>query len=85
MYCPTCHQYNDPAISPSGRTPPKDWDPIMCVGCLTILTIDHTRPGSLRLPTVDDWTAWKADPRLAPYLDVHTQTRKEDPDEPVSR
>lgn len=76
MHCPFCHEYNDPALSPSGRTPPKDWDPVRCVGCATILTIDHTCRGGLRAPTTDDWAAWKADPRLARALAALTQTRK---------
>ena len=68
MICPACGTWNDPALSPSGRIPPKDWDPICCANCATIFTIDSTRPGNARIPVVEDWEAWQADPRLARWL-----------------
>lgn len=71
MICPNCATFNDPALSPSGRRPPKDWDPIICVGCAAILTIDHTWPGELRPPDETDLQAWHADERLARALAVY--------------
>jgi hypothetical protein len=68
VICPACRSFNDPALTPSGVVPPVDWDPIRCIGCERILTIDHAVPGSLRLPVDDDWNAWQADPRLARIL-----------------
>ena len=68
MICPLCAAYNDPAVTPSGRIPPKDWDPIWCVGCLNIMVVDHTSPGGLRFPNNDDWDAWADHPRLGSIL-----------------
>lgn len=83
MNCPLCSTFNDEALTPSARIPPKDWDPIVCVGCRTILCIDHTARGGLRLPDDSDRAAWQADLRLSRALAVYaariTQTR-EDPD-----
>ena len=87
MICPLCATPNDDALTPSGRTPPKDWDPIICVGCRTILCIDHTAPGGARIPDDDDLAAWKADPKLAHalavyavYLTARRPDLREDPD-----
>jgi len=75
MICPHCAHYNDPALTPSGRIPPKDWDPIICVGCHRIMCIDHTAPGGLRFPDDSDRAAWKADHRLNKALEMFTPTR----------
>lgn len=77
MICPSCGSYNDPAISPSGRLPPQDWQPIMCVGCDTILVIDHTIRGGLRLPTDADWEAWHHDRRIAAALRIALNARRQ--------
>ena len=68
LTCPHCATHNDPALTPSGRIPPKDWDPVVCVGCYQVLCIDHTAPGNLRTPTDRDWSAWHDDPRIAHAL-----------------
>ena len=80
MICPLCATFNDPALTPSGRTPPKDWDPIYCVGCRAILCIDHTWPGGLRPPDDADWQAWHSDPRLARAFAAYLNQTREDPD-----
>jgi hypothetical protein len=64
VICPACKQYNDPALSVSGRIPPKDWDPCVCVNCGTLSCIDHTVGGDLRPPVDDDLDAWQADAHL---------------------
>lgn len=68
MICPSCAMFNDEALSPSGRLPPQDWQPIICVGCYEVLCIDHTATGGCRLPTDSDWRAWHHEPRLAAAL-----------------
>lgn len=80
MICPLCTTRNDPALTPSGRLPPRDWHPFVCLGCTAVLVIDHTWPGGARVPDDDDWTAWQADPLLTIAL-IRTlnayQSRKE--------
>jgi hypothetical protein len=80
VICPHCQQYNDPAISSSGRVPPQDWMPLICVGCHHILCIDHTAPGGLRRPDDNDRAAWKADKRLSRALALYANQTKDDPD-----
>lgn len=68
MRCYRCGTWNDPALSPSGRIPPKDWDPVVCVGCSTICVIDSVTPSGTRAPATEDWDAWHADRRLARWV-----------------
>jgi hypothetical protein len=79
VICPHCRQFNDDALSPSGRLPPKDFDPIVCVGCHTILAIDHTWPGGCRPPDDTDLAAWNADRRLTRALAPYRPREEPDP------
>jgi hypothetical protein len=49
----------------------------MCVGCDTILVIDHTIRGGLRLPTDADWEAWHHDRRIAAALRIALNARRQ--------
>lgn len=65
MICPICHGFNDEALTPSGRLPPQDWHPLICIVCETVLVVDCTAPGGLRQPAIDDYRAWAADEKIA--------------------
>jgi hypothetical protein len=87
VICPACSGHVDEALTPSGRIPPQDWDPVVCFHCGALAVIDHVVPGHLRNPSTNDIDAWQSDSRLARLLDLQqaamrrTNTETQDGDQ----